>query len=62
MIVAGRVSQKMVPVIKQLYAQTEKSGGFLQVTVTPDKTAEFSFHDDRGALLYKAVKSTTPAK
>ncbi|MCX6909996.1 MAG: alkaline phosphatase D family protein [Verrucomicrobia bacterium] len=46
--------------IKQLYAQTEKSGGFLQVTVTPDKMAEFSFYDDRGALLYKAVKSATP--
>jgi alkaline phosphatase/alkaline phosphatase D len=42
--------------IKQLYAQKEKSGGFLQVTVTPGKTAEFSFYDDRGALLYKAVK------
>ncbi len=49
--------------IKQSYAQTEKSGGFLQVTVTPDKTAEFSFYDDRGALLYKAAKSATlPAK
>lgn len=48
--------------IKQLFAQKEKSGGFLQVTVTPDKTAEFSFYDDRGALLYKAVKSGTPSK
>ncbi|MBI5683665.1 MAG: alkaline phosphatase D family protein [Verrucomicrobia bacterium] len=46
--------------IKQPYNQTEKSGGFLQVTVTPDKTAEFSFYDDRGALLYKAAKSVTP--
>ena len=44
--------------VKQLYSQTEKSGGFLQVTVSPDKTAEFSFFDDRGALLYKTVRPT----
>ena len=48
--------------IKQPYAQTEKSGGFLQVAVAPDKSAEFSFYDDHGALLYKTVKSLAPAR
>jgi len=42
--------------IKQLYSQKEKSGGFLQVAVTPERTAAFSFYDDRGALLYEVVK------
>jgi len=46
--------------VKQLYAQTEKSGGFLQVRVTQEKTLEFSFHDDRGNVLHKVVKPATP--
>jgi alkaline phosphatase/alkaline phosphatase D len=46
--------------IKQLYTQTEKSGGFLLVHVTPEKSLEISFHDDHGALLHKVAKPATP--
>ncbi|MCX7824770.1 MAG: alkaline phosphatase D family protein [Verrucomicrobiae bacterium] len=46
--------------VKQLYAQKEKSGGFLQVGVTSDRTLEISFYDDRGTLLHKVVRPATP--
>ncbi|MBN1291994.1 MAG: alkaline phosphatase, partial [Candidatus Latescibacteria bacterium] len=49
--------------IKQLYTQTEWSGGFLMVTVKPADSgqgianAEFSFYDEHGALLYSVTKT-----
>jgi alkaline phosphatase/alkaline phosphatase D len=45
--------------IEQPYTQTEPSGGFLHVTVSPGvpPTATFRFHDERGELLYTAEKA-----
>lgn len=48
--------------VRQLYAQTEPSGGFLEVTVRPPvgdrpATAEFAFYDEYGVLLYRTEKS-----
>jgi len=48
--------------ICQAYTQSEKSGGFLMVTVHPAETngktatAEFSFFDENGKQLYSAKK------
>jgi len=48
--------------ITQFYTQDEASGGFLHVEVHPGAggsppTAVFSFHDERGALLYSTTKT-----
>ena len=47
--------------IKQAYAQSKRSGGFLAVTITPaaknQKAAlTFAFRDEKGKLLHKHVK------
>ena len=44
--------------IDQPYTQTEPSGGFLHVTITPGErpTATMRFHDERGVLLHTVVK------
>jgi alkaline phosphatase/alkaline phosphatase D len=47
--------------IKQAYAQSKRSGGFLAVTITPahrDQKAAltFAFRDEKGKLLHKHVK------
>lgn len=47
--------------IDQVYAQKEKSGGFLKVSVSPPKgakpaTATFEFFDEKGARLYSVEK------
>jgi alkaline phosphatase/alkaline phosphatase D len=48
--------------IKQPYTQDEKSGGFLEVTVSPAQgdrpaSATFAFYDEKGTLLYSARKT-----
>lgn len=48
--------------INQLYTQDKPSGGFLQITITPDPDskkgkAEFTFFDERGRKLYETVKT-----
>ena len=48
--------------ITQRYAQEEKSGGFLEVTIRPPEgdrpaTAEFVFYDEHGARLYSTEKT-----
>lgn len=47
--------------IKQVYTQSEKSGGFLKVTVKPGNnkkaSADFTFYDENGIELYSVVKS-----
>ncbi len=44
--------------ILQPYTQTEPSGGFLHVTVSPGErpTATMRFHDERGVLLHTVAK------
>ena len=44
--------------IDQPYAQTERSGGFLHVTISPGvrPTATLRFHDEQGVLLHAAEK------
>ena len=47
--------------IKQVYSQDKPSGGFLLVATAPAKANEpatltFTFHDERGAVLYSHVK------
>ena len=44
--------------IEQPYTQTEPSGGFLHVTISPGvrPTATFRFHDERGVLLHTVEK------
>ena len=44
--------------IEQPYTQTEASGGFLHVTITPGErpTATMRFHDERGVLLHTVEK------
>jgi len=47
--------------IKQVYAQTERSGGFLLIRVTPASDGQsaslaFRFHDEQGKLLHEHVK------
>jgi len=48
--------------LKQVYTQSEFSGGFLKITVRPDDgggkpAAEFSFFDEWGVPLYSVSKS-----
>ena len=48
--------------ISQLCAQTEKSGGFLEVTIRPGEegraaVAAFTFYDERGVPLYSAGRA-----
>jgi len=48
--------------IRQVYAQDEPSGGFLNVTVRPGEngqapTAEFAFYDENGVLGYRCTKT-----
>lgn len=42
--------------IRQPYAQTERSGGFLQVQITAEPKAEFTFFDDLGIRLYQVAR------
>ena len=42
--------------VRQLYTQTEASGGFLKVTVTKSGSARFEFFDERGSRLYRIVR------
>jgi arylsulfatase A-like enzyme/phosphodiesterase/alkaline phosphatase D-like protein len=47
--------------IKQLYSQKERSGGFLMIDSTPGKenspsTLSFVFHDEHGTVLHKHTK------
>ena len=44
--------------IDQPYTQSEPSGGFLHVTITPGErpTAMMRFHDERGVLLHTVEK------
>ncbi len=47
--------------VKQFYTQAKPSGGFLRITVGPGKeegtgSARFSFHDEKGKVLYETVK------
>ena len=47
--------------IKQLYAQKERSGGFMHVAVNPvegDKPAQLvvTWHDERGVMLHQVMK------
>jgi len=42
--------------IRQPYTQTERSGGFLQVQITAEPKAEFTFFDDLGIRLYQAAR------
>jgi alkaline phosphatase D len=49
--------------ISQPYSQAEPSGGFLEVTVRPPQgeesaTIEFSFYDERGAMLYRSWRTS----
>jgi alkaline phosphatase/alkaline phosphatase D len=52
--------------ISQPYAQSEKSGGFLEVTIRPagagrPPTATFAFFDERGAPLYSVERAARGA-
>ena len=51
--------------ISQPYSQAEPSGGFLEVTVHPPQgeqpaTIEFSFYDEHGTFLYRALRQQSP--
>lgn len=53
--------------IKQVYAQKSRSGGFLWIEATPagnkrSATLKFRFHDERGAVLYEHLKSGRVAR
>jgi alkaline phosphatase D len=43
--------------IRQIYTQSEASGGFLKITVTREAQARFEFFDENGKRLYRTVKS-----
>ena len=53
--------------VEQFYTQSEKSGGFLHITVGPGKAAtagvaRFAFVDDDGRVLYETEKMRTVGK
>ena len=43
--------------IRQIYTQKYRSGGFLRVVVTAAAVARFEFYDEHGTQLYRATKS-----
>lgn len=45
--------------IRQIYTQRKASGGFLQVGVATDGTAEFNFFDENGSPLYSVTQRPT---
>lgn len=57
----GARSTDPAGLIRQPYAQTERSGGFLQVKITPEPKAEFTFFDDLGIRLYQVARPVRAA-